>query len=447
MAIDSNYVKNMATQLANYGVQASLDRLNRNEANYKAQREGLNSLRTALTKFKSTLGGLKSGNATMLINSATYSQDGYATAKVGATAKSGSYSFFVEQLASAHQVAINGLNPADIGNAGTLTIGQGENSFAIDLASIDSDGNGSASLEELAAAINKHPDNTGATATLVRADGTVSLVISSNQTGTDNALRFSVAGTSDTFSNAISGREELSAARNAKVRLGGESGMLLQSASNTFSDLVDGVSMTFTKAHAANDTPLTITVGRDTSATKAKAQTFIDAFNTLMGSFDTLTASGSDSAKRGVLAGDSSVRSIETQLNALVRNGFGGKSLIEFGIIADRNGKLTIDAARFDAAVSADPEGFEALFTSKDKLLDSIDKSVATYTSSANGLLKNRMDTLDQNLRRSNEQFEQLQQQYDTYYARYLRQFTTMMQTMQAMEQTNGLFSMYGTDQ
>ena len=32
------------------------------------------------------------------------------------------------------------------------------------------------------------------------------------------------------------------------------------------------------------------------------------------------------------------------------------------------------------------------------------------------------------------------QQQYDSYYSRYLKQFTSMMQTMQSMEQTFGMF-------
>lgn len=194
------------------------------------------------------------------------------------------------------------------------------------------------------------------------------------------------------------------------------------------------------KVHTASDPALTLSVGQDQSATKGKAQSFIDAFNALMTSFDSLTASGSDSSARGALAGDSSVRAIEGRLNTLLRNDFGGKSLIEFGISADRSGKLTIDAKRFEAAVAADPEGFEALFTGKDKLLDSIDKTVASYTSSTNGMLKNRMDTLDMSLRRIDEQFENLQQQYDTHYSRYLKQFTSMMQTMQSMEQTYGLF-------
>jgi flagellar hook-associated protein 2 len=220
----------------------------------------------------------------------------------------------------------------------------------------------------------------------------------------------------------------------------GVGGIELTSSSNTFDNVIEGVSLSVNKVHKDGDPALTLTIDQDKSATKGKAQSFVDAFNALMTSFDSLTASGSDSSARGVLAGDSSVRAIEGRLNTLLRTDFGGNSLINFGISADRNGKLTIDTARFEAAVAKDPAGFEALFTGKDNLLDSIDKTVASYTSTTNGMLKNRMDTLDMNLRRTNEQFDKLQQQYDSHYSRYLKQFTSMMQTMQSMEQTFGMF-------
>ncbi|MGM3389727.1 flagellar filament capping protein FliD [Stutzerimonas stutzeri] len=422
MAIDSDYVQQMSTQLATYEVQSSLDRLNRNEARYKAQRDALSTLRTSLTTFKSAMTKLNSSTSNMLTNSATFSQEGYATATVGATAKPGTYDFFVERLASKQQVAVQGLVDGSLN--GTLTL----NAQAFDLSSY-------ATLDEAAKAINDAA--LGAQATLVRSNGAVSLVITSDESGAANGFTLDLAG------NAAATTTTLSTAQDALIRLGGSygaGGIELTSASNTFDNVIDGVSMTVSKVHTAADTPLTVTVGQDKAGTKANVQSFIDAFNALMTSFDTLTGSGSDSAARGALAGDSSVRSIEGRLNNLLRTDFGGKSLIDFGISADRSGKLTLDSTRFEAAVTADPEGFEALFSGKDKLLDSMDKTVAAYTSSVNGMLKNRMDTLDMSLRRIDEQFENLQQQYDTHYNRYLRQYTTMMQTMQTMEQTYGLF-------
>lgn len=422
MAIDSDYVKQMATQLATYEVQSSLDRLNRNESNYKTQRDALSKLRTSLTTFKSAMSGLKTGNATMLVNSASFSQDGYASATVGTQAQPGSYQFYVEQLASKQQVAVQGLVDGSL--SGTLTLK--DQTFTL---------GEYATLDDAAKAINATAD-LGVQATLVRSNGEVSLVLTSSESGAANAFAHSLTGTAATTT-------PLSTAADARIRMGGSfgaGGIELTSSSNTFDNVIDGVSLSVSKLHKDGDAALTLTVGQDQSATKAKAKSFVDAFNALMTSFDSLTASGSESSARGALAGDSGVRAIEGRLNTLLRTDFAGNSLINFGISADRNGKLTIDSARFEAAVAKDPAGFEALFTGKDNLLDSIDKTVASYTSSTNGMLKNRMDSLDMNLRRIDEQFENLQQQYDNYYSRYLKQYTSMMQTMQSMEQTFGMF-------
>ena len=433
MAIDSNYAKQMSTQFATYEVQSSLDRLNRNESNYKAQRDALSSLRSSLTTFKSAVTKLNSSTTSMLTNSATFSQEGYATATVGTTAQAGSYDFFVERLASKQQVAVQGLEDGSL--SGTLKLNGKD--FALD---------GFTTLADVAKAINE--EDLGVQATLVRSKNQISLVVTSEKSGVENGFDLEM------LDNAAASATQLSAAQDAQIRLGGSydgadgnGGIVLTSSSNTFDNVIDGVSLTVSKTHKAGDAALTLDVAQDKAGTKAKAQTFIDAFNTLMGSFDSLTASGGESAKRGTLAGDSSIRSIESRLNGLLRTDFGGTRLINFGISADRSGKLTIDTARFEAAVANDPEGFEALFTGKDNLLDSIDKTVASYTSSTNGMLKNRMDTLDMSLRRIDEQFENLQQQYDTHYSRYLKQFTTMMQTMQSMEQTSGMFSMPNTSQ
>ncbi|MBF8160340.1 flagellar filament capping protein FliD [Ectopseudomonas hydrolytica] len=431
MAIDSDYVQSMATQLAKYEIQGQLAKANRNQAAYKAQLSALTTLDTALKTFKSAASGLKLAGSSMLVNSASFSQEGYASATVGSKAVAGSYDFFVQQLASKSQLALQGLQDGDLGS-GTLTIGQGGDSFEIDLGAVST-------LDELAAAINGAGDNTGVKATLVRSNGQVNLVLTSEKTGADQAISLSAGGNA-AFQGAVAGRQELSVARDAIVRLGGEGGIELTSTSNTFDNIIDGVSLTFSKAHKAGDTPLTIEIGQDQKATKEKAQTFVSAFNALMTSFDSLTASGGESGGRGPLAGDASVRAIETMLNQLVRTSFGGASLTEFGIVANRNGKLTIDNARFEKAVAANPEGFEKLFTDKGNLLDTLDKNLAVYTSSAGGLLTNRKDTLNTQLRRVDQQFDNIQKQYDSYYSRYLRQYTGLMQTMAAMEQTYGMF-------
>lgn len=441
MAIDSEYAKNMASQLANYQVQAAWTRAQNSEKTYQSQLTAVGTLDSALKSFRTAVTGLRSGSSGMLVNSATFSQTGYASATVSAKATPGNYQFFVEQLASAHQLGFSGL--ASVPASGTLSFQQGSDparAFNVDLAGVsDADGDGTVSLAELAGAINAAPDNSGLTASVVRSTDTngdplYTLLLSSDETGEANAITV----TSD--AGFLGAATPLSAAKDAKVRLGGESGMLLSNSSNTFSNMIDGVSLTFTKAHVAGEAPLSLTVGQDKSATEAKMKSFIDAFNSLMSTFDSLTASGGKDSERGSLAGDSSIRSVETMLNQVVRTAFGGKSLIDFGVAADRNGKLTLNAERFAKALAADPAGLDKLFSEKGNLIDSIDKNVAIYTGSVNGVMKNRKDFINAQIGRVKDQYEALDRQYELHYNRYLRQYTNLMEVMSSMEQTQGMF-------
>lgn len=439
MAIDSAYVKQMATQLASFEVQGAERRAQRNKSGYSTQLSSLTSLDSALKTFKSAVYGLKSGNSSMLVNSGTFSKPEQASVTLGGKAAAGNYQFFVEQLASSHQVALPQLRDGDVAAGGSLTLGQDGKSFSVDLSAADKDGDGNVSLAELSAAINAASDNTGVKSALVRSNGEVTLVLSSEKSGEANAISISASGNA-ALSAAIDGRQELAAARDAKVRMGGESGMLLQNASNTFENLMEGVNITFNQAHASGEQPLTLTVGRDNEGTQAKVKTFIDAYNALAKVIDDLTASGGENGTRGSLASDSTVRAIDNSLSQLIRTAFDGKSLIDFGVSADRDGKLTLDSARFQNAVAADPEAFEKLFTGKDSLIDSLDKNIALYTNSGNGLLKARKDNLGASIKRVEKQFDDIDRQYEQYYNRYLKQYTNLMQIQLSMEQTGGLF-------
>lgn len=442
MNFDSDYARNMATQLAQYDVQAPLARLDRNDASYRGQLDAVNKLDSALRTFRTAVRDLKGvGSSSMLVNKAAMSQEGIATASVNTSAVPGNYQFVVEQLASQHQLALKGMQPIDVtdaATAGDFKIEIGTEQFVINLSSADADADGQVSPAELSAAINQAADNVGVSATLVRSGEEVSLVLTSDESGEANALALS--STNPVLQTSIDARMELAAGLDARIRLGGATGLELASPSNTFDNLIDGVSLTFNRVHAADEAPLSIAVGQDGEATKGKAKTFVDALNTLMGAFDSLTASGGETAKRGPLAGDSSIRSIESMLNRELRNEFGGVRLMDFGISSDRNGLLKLDTAKLEKAVAANPEGFDQLFTGEDNLLATLESNLNLYTNSTNGIMKNRKESLNLMLRRNDDQMAAIEQQYDRSYSRYLTQFTSMMQMMQSMEQTQGMF-------
>lgn len=432
--IDSDYVQQMATQLAQYDIQASQTRLNRNKTSYNSELSAVTQLKSALSTFSSAVSGLKSSSSStsnMLVNSATFSAEGYATASVGSTAVSGSYQFFVKQLAAKDQVALQGLSDGDLGS-GDLTIGQGSDSFRIDMSGITS-------LSALASAINGASDNTGVKATLVRSDGAVNLVLTSDKSGEDQAITLSSSNAA--MQGSIDARKQLSSAQDAIVYLGGQGGIELRNASNTFDKAIDGVSLTFTKVSDPAEAPLSLDIGRDKDATTKKLQGFLDAYNTLMSSIGTLTASGSGSTTRGALAGDSAVQAIKSAVNGLIRTSFGGVNLIGYGVSADSSGKLTLDSSKLEKALAQNADGFEQLFSDKGNLIDSLSSALKTYTSSTSGLLTSRVNSLNDKLADIDDQFDDLQTRYNNSYARYLKQYTNLMQVMNSMDQTSSMFT------
>lgn len=432
--IDSDYVQQMATQLAQYDIQASQTRLNRNKTSYNSELSAVTQLKSALSTFSSAVSGLKSSSSStsnMLVNSATFSAEGYATANVGSTAVSGSYQFFVKQLATKDQVALQGLSDGDLGS-GELTIGQGSDSFRIDMSGITS-------LSALASAINGASDNTGVKATLVRSDGAVNLVLTSDESGEDQAITLSSSNAA--MQGSIDARKQLSSAQDAIVYLGGQGGIELRNASNTFDKAIDGVSLTFTKVSDPAEAPLSLDIGRDKDATSKKLQGFLDAYNTLMSSIGTLTASGSGSTTRGALAGDSAVQAIKSAVNGLIRTSFGGVNLIGYGVSADSSGKLTLDSSKLEKALAQNADGFEQLFSDKGNLIDSLSSALKTYTSSTSGLLTSRVNSLNDKLADIDDQFDDLQTRYNNSYARYLKQYTNLMQVMNSMDQTSSMFT------
>jgi flagellar hook-associated protein 2 len=431
--MDVDSIKATAQNLADYEIRRALLRVQRNQGRVKTQLDGMNALDTALKALNTAVKGIKSADKGMLVNSATFNKPEYATATAGATAQAGNYEFFVEQLASSHRLAVKGLQESDLGS-GVLTLTQDGKSFDVDMTGVTTQ-------EQLAAKINAASDNTGLKAMLVRNGSDVSLVLSSDKPGEAQAISMTTSGATSGFDAALAGRQELSAAQDAVAYLGSDaSGLRMTSSSNTFDNVIEGVSVTFNKVHSAGEAPLALEIDQDKSATKESAQNFVNAINALLTSFDSLTASGGgEDGARGSLAGDASVRSIESLLGNLLRGDYGGANLMQFGIAADAKGKLTIDTKRFEAGIVANPEAFEKLFTGKGNLLDSIDKQLSAYTNSS-GMIKSRKDSLDQQMRRTEAEHEKIEKQHEMFYQRYLKQYTNMSLLISQMESTYGLF-------
>jgi flagellar hook-associated protein 2 len=153
--------------------------------------------------------------------------------------------------------------------------------------------------------------------------------------------------------------------QDATLDLGG--GVVATSSSNTFANLMPGVSVTVSKADPA--TPVTVSVGTDSSSVAAKVSTMVDAANSLLDAISSYTDAKSNSA---ILKGDSTLRGLSGQILDMVSSGIlnddpSGPDFLsasQIGLGVSRDGHLTFDKAAFTAKLAADPTITAKLLTS-----------------------------------------------------------------------------------
>ncbi|MGR5236470.1 flagellar filament capping protein FliD [Vibrio alfacsensis] len=440
----------MATQLATYDVLPFQNRYNLQTQKYQTQIKALAEVETALKNFRTAITDINKISNSVVSNSATSSQDGFFSASADASALSGSYQIFVEQIATAHQASANfpeGTTitaDTEIPTTGTMEFAINGEKMVLDLSKVDTDGDGKATMTDLVKAINNDENNPGVNATLVRSNGETHLMFSSVETGVANKVSISVSGTAledKWFTDGFTTLKDISEPKDAIIWIGGkDTGLQVKNSNNTFEGVIDGVDITVTKAQEVGEAPITLSVGPDKEATKEQIDKFISAYNSLMSNIDLHMGVGGEDSQRGALAGDASLRSIKTQLSNLIRADFGDSNLRNVGISIDRDGKLTIDEEAFEQAQENGGLALESLFNGEGHLLDSLEDSLEPYLAFGTGMFNTRKETLEGNIDRIDGKLTQLERKYEMSYNRYLAQFTQMNAVITQMNSNMSLF-------
>lgn len=424
--------QSMATQLAGFDVQTLQSQLKTQKARLTAQQNALKALKSNLTDFRSALTNLNKSSSGMLKTSASMSVENMAKATTTSDARKGTYNLFIEQLASSHQVAYDGLKDDDVKNAtGSMNIEINGKSIAIDMDGVDS-------LAGLAKAINGMDGNPGVTASLVRTGGEVRLMLSSDKSGAENAITLTGQPA------AMNSVSTISAAQDSIVYLGDpqNGGMQITNSTNTLTNLIDGVTLELNQTHKTGDAPLRINVGVDNTETQAQVNTFVESYNKLVTALGALTASGSSSTDRGAFAGDASITSLRRELNDMLRTSIDGFDITQFGLAADKDGKLTLDSDKLKEKLTDDPGKLNALFNGNGGLLKKMDKSLDRLLSITSGDIKSREETNRRRETELSDRSDKISTRYDTAYNRYLQQFTRMQSVLQQMNNTASMFGL-----
>lgn len=431
-------ISTMVTSLVNAEVSPKTALLTKRQASVTAEISAVGTLKSALSEFKSAVDQL--GNMSDFeARSTSLSTDDYISASAEDDAAPGRYNINVTQLASAQRVKSGEFSGADaVMGTGTLNLSVGDSSFSVEI------GEDAQSLADVRDAINDAAGNTGVSATIINADAedgsTVSrLVLTSDSPGTSKGLSLSVEGASDgaglsqlafstaddgSFSTTVAdgGPEQVDAAQDAKLEVMGET---ITRSSNSISDAIDGISLTLKDVGET-----TLTIAEDTSAAEKKVQGFVDAYNSMAETLNSLGKYDASTQTGGALLGDATLRNVQSTLrrqmgDTVAGAGLSYSSLAEIGITTTRTGTLEFDSSDFQKALKEDPTGVGKLFASDDGYAQRLSSTLNSYTKS-NGLLATRSTSLEGQLTDIADEQTELSTYATTLQDRYLTQFNAM---------------------
>ena len=391
-------VAGLVNQLVAAEGRPALLRLDRKEARLTAEISALGTLKSALSEFQQAQNSLKD-ISTIQLNSAALSRQDLFSVTADSKAVAGVYNVEVTTLAQAEKLASKAFqNTTDVLGTGSLTFrfgtyDSGTNSFTTnpDKSShsiiIDTSKN---TLQGIRDAVNE--GDIGVTASIIN-DGTGNrLVFSSVDTGTANGLQITVSGDSvgdniddtglsqlayDPTTAGVGSGKNLSQTVVAKDAVLKVDGITVTRSSNTLTGVIEGVTLNLIKEELGTVTKLTI--ANDDSSISAAVNQFVDSFNTLKQTFNSLTGFDAEAATSGILLGDATARSIESQVRRLLGvtiDGLSGslRSLVDIGVSTERDGTLSIDNTELQEAIDENGLDVVRLFaesgTASDSLID-----------------------------------------------------------------------------
>lgn len=267
------------------------------------------------------------------------------TATVGAGAKPGAVDFAVAQLAQT-QVSVSKNLAAWPYTTMTVT---GEGGQPVTVTPLTS------SLDDVVSAVNL--SGAGIVASKVSVGGgEYRLQFASSKTGA--AGGFSIADPDGT-----AGLTKVQPAQDAQVKLwaGTAAETTLSSATNTFADVLSGVSITVSEVSA---TPTRVTVARDSAQISKTVSDLVGSVNGVLAQISTKSTvvsstdgSGKPITSGGVFTGDSTIRQVNAAILSAASQPVDGKSPAELGITLTKTGTIEFDATKFGDALAKDPAG------------------------------------------------------------------------------------------
>ncbi len=341
--------------------QLQVDRIELKRAEILAEQATFAGLEASLVTLRSDVSQLaRVQNSPLNGNTVNVSDENALSASASDSAVPGVYRLTVDSVARAHQVASQGFTDSDSEiNTGTfeLRVGNGE----LTTITVDASNN---TLDGLAESINA--SGSGVNASVIRdASGGATpyrLLLTSSETGTDNEISINNnLTTGGAAQPTFDFGTPVQAAADAQVTIGsGPGAITVDSTTNRFDDLIEGV--TIDLLNATDGSEVTVTVARDTESAVEAVESFVNSFNSVLGFISERSQFNAESEDAGVLLGNRSAINIQQRLQQAVVSVVPGVNsdlnrLTTIGIDVTDTGTLQFSRSRLENVLNGNVEG------------------------------------------------------------------------------------------
>ncbi|WP_294636675.1 flagellar filament capping protein FliD [uncultured Aquabacterium sp.] len=436
-------------------------------ANLKTQASKIQTKISEYGKIQSALSSFKDAAAALATptlwntTTAASSDSSVASVSTGDGALAGTYSLSVSKLASVQSVVSNtSIRSTSTVGAGSLSIELGSWSSStppafsaqtgkaavrIDIASSDT-------LDDIRSKINS--SGAGVSASIVQDGSGSRLVIQSRGTGAANGFRIQTTDSQPTTpgspglsmfaydpESGSSGTTLTQTASDASATINGIS---VTSASNVLTNVLTGVTLTLNKTTGQN--AINISVAQDKDAISKAVNTFATSFTALATLIKNDTKYDAGTKTGGVLQGEGTALSIQSQLRAILSGGTGSassfKNLSSLGLEMSSAGTLTVNQTKLSSALNNTDEMKKAFAyasgatDAENGIAVRLRSLVGSFLDS-NGALAIKTAGLNTTLKNNQNQQDRYDQRADLYEKRLRAQYTALDEKMAKISGTS----------
>lgn len=416
-------------------------RLGQQESRAQAKLSAFGSLKSAMADVRDQLAILKTPEK-FLVRKAVSSNEDFFTATTTTSALPATYSLEVLELAQSQKLTSGAFADSDaVVGTGTLTIGVGATTVDLEITSENS------TLAGIRDTINAAVDNPGVAATIVNADSGSYLILTGENTGSANGITVTQAGGDGGLAaleydpgNGLASLTESRAAQDAQIRI---DGFDIVSSTNNFDGAVQGVSITVERVTAG--TPEILTVENDKDAVKKIVSDFVESYNELIDTLDSLTSYDAANEIASPLLGDATVRSMRDQIRRELSTAVNDPNLpfgtlSEVGVEVQLDGKLSVEDTKLSNVLETDFSKFGQLFAVDSgfgtRLFELTDGFLDT-----DGIIETRTQGLNTQIEGIADERESLNERLASLETRLLRQFNALDSLLAQLNSTSNFLA------